>query len=412
VAIIAHFAIYHWHSLMLHANIRLNFWPLSWLVASPEFHHWHHSNRPEAHDKNFAGQIALWDFVFGTAHPKGEKPGQYGTDDPVRATYVEQIAYPLRSAPQSAPQRPLDLSPLRFPLAMRGAKPAPEGRHQSRQPTRCICLAPTTSCSMSAEPQVKRMAGYTISLQGKTALITGASSGFGWHFAKVLSAAGAKVALGARRLDRLQKLQEEIRAAGGEAAAVALDVTDTASVKRAFDAAETALGPITILINNAGVPSGSYFAKTSDEDWRSVLDVNLDGVFRAGREAAQRMIAHGKGGSIINIASILGLGAIRTLSSYSASKAAVIALTKSMALELARDRIRVNALAPGYFSTEFNDAFLASEAGLRLLSRVPMRRAGRLEELDGPLLLLASHAGAFMTGSVLTVDGGHVVPIG
>ncbi len=256
------------------------------------------------------------------------------------------------------------------------------------------------------------MAGYTISLQGKTALVTGASSGFGWHFAKVLSAAGAKVAIGARRQDRLQKLQDEIRASGGEAAAVALDVTDTASVQRAFDAAEAALGPITILINNAGVPSGSYFAKTSDEDWRSVLDVNLDGVFRAGREAAQRMIAHGSGGAIINIASILGLGAIRTLSSYSASKAAVIALTKSMALELARDRIRVNALAPGYFATEFNDEFLAGEAGQRLLSRVPMQRAGRLEELDGPLLLLASDAGAFMTGTVLTVDGGHVVPIG
>jgi NAD(P)-dependent dehydrogenase (short-subunit alcohol dehydrogenase family) len=256
------------------------------------------------------------------------------------------------------------------------------------------------------------MAKHRFSLDGKTALITGASSGFGWHFAKVLSEAGAKVALAARRLDRLQKLEEDIRASGGEAAAVALDVTDSGSVKRGFDAAEAALGPITILINNAGVPSGSYFAKTSDEDWRSVLDVNLDGVFRAGREAAQRMVAHRSGGSIINIASILGLGAIRTLSSYSASKAAVIALTKSMALELARDSIRVNALAPGYFSTEFNDAFLAGEAGQRLLSRVPMRRAGRLEELDGPLLLLASDAGAFMTGSVLTVDGGHVVPIG
>jgi NAD(P)-dependent dehydrogenase (short-subunit alcohol dehydrogenase family) len=256
------------------------------------------------------------------------------------------------------------------------------------------------------------MAQDRFSLAGKTALITGASSGFGWHFAKVLSAAGAKVALAARRLDRLERLQGDIRAAGSEAAAVAMDVTDTASVKRAFDTAEAAVGPITILVNNAGVPSGSYFAKTSDEDWRSVLDVNLDGVFRAGREAAQRMIANGKGGSIINIASILGLGAIRTLSSYSASKAAVIALTKSMALELARDNIRVNALAPGYFSTEFNDEFLAGEAGQRLLARVPMRRAGRLDELDGPLLLLASNAGAFMTGSVLTVDGGHVVPIG
>ena len=256
------------------------------------------------------------------------------------------------------------------------------------------------------------MAENRFSLAGKAALVTGASSGFGWHFAHVLSEAGARVALAARRLDRLQALQEKIRAAGGEAAAVQLDVTSSASVKDAFDAAERALGPVTILISNAGIPSGTNFAATSDEDWRSVLDVNLDGVFRTGREAAQRMIAHGTGGAIVNIASILGFGAIRTLSSYSASKAAVIALTKSMALELARDNIRVNALAPGYFSTEFNDAFLASEAGLRLLSRVPMRRAGQLQELDGPLLLLASDAGAFMTGSVLTVDGGHTVAIG
>ncbi len=256
------------------------------------------------------------------------------------------------------------------------------------------------------------MAHDRFSLAGKTALITGASSGFGWHFSRVLAGAGAKVALAARRLDRLRKLEDEVRSAGGQAVAIALDVTDSASVARAFDAAEAAFGSPNVVVNNAGIPSTTYFAKTSDEDWRRVLDVNLDGVFRVGREAAQRMIAGGSGGSIINIASILASGAMRTLSSYSASKAAVISLTKSMALELARDRIRVNALAPGYFSTEFNDAFLTSDAGKRLLSRVPMQRAGRLEELDGPLLLLASDAGAFMTGSVLTVDGGHVVPIG
>ena len=142
------------------------------------------------------------------------------------------------------------------------------------------------------------------------------------------------------------------------------------------------------------------------------MDVNLDGVFRVGQEAARRMAEKRTGGSIVNIASILGFGAIKSLSSYAASKAAVISLTKSMALELARDNIRVNALAPGYFATEFNDAFLASEAGKRLLSRVPMGRAGRLEELDGPLLLLASDAGAFMTGSVVTVDGGHLLAMG
>ena len=249
------------------------------------------------------------------------------------------------------------------------------------------------------------------SLKGRTALVTGASSGLGRHFVQVLSRAGASVVLAARRLDRLQTLAQEIEREGGKALAVALDVTDPDSVQRAFDAAE-ALGPVTILVNNAGVPSGSFFTKTSEEEWRSVLDVNLDGVFRVGQETARRMAAKGAGGSIINIASILGFGVSKTLSAYAASKAAVVSLTKSMALELARDKVRVNALAPGYFSTEINDTFLASETGKRMLSGVPMKRAGELKELDGPLLLLASDAGSFMTGSVITVDGGHLLGAG
>jgi NAD(P)-dependent dehydrogenase (short-subunit alcohol dehydrogenase family) len=250
------------------------------------------------------------------------------------------------------------------------------------------------------------------SLAGTTALVTGASSGLGRHFARVLAGAGAGVVLASRRLDRLQRLEGEIRAGGGKAWAVALDVTEAASVSRAFEAVETAAGPVTVLVNNAGVPSGSFFVKTTDEEWRDVMAVNLDGVFRVGREAARRMIANGAGGSIINIASILGFGAIKSLSAYAASKAAVVSLTRSMALELARERIRVNAIAPGYFATEINDAFLGSEAGKRLLSRVPMGRAGELKELDGPLLLLASNAGAFMTGSVITIDGGHLLAMG
>jgi NAD(P)-dependent dehydrogenase (short-subunit alcohol dehydrogenase family) len=256
------------------------------------------------------------------------------------------------------------------------------------------------------------MAHGPFSLAGKVALVTGASSGLGEHFARVLAAAGAEVVLAARRLDRLQRLQGEIGASGGKAWPVALDVTDRASVARAFDAAESAVGLVTILVNNAGVPSGSFFLKTSERQWRDVLDVNLDGVFRVGQEGARRMAERRTGGSIINIASILGFGAIKSLSTYAASKAAVVSLTRSMALELARDSIRVNAIAPGYFSTEFNDTFLASEAGRRLLSRVPMERAGQLRELDGPLLLLASDAGAFMTGSVITVDGGHRLAMG
>lgn len=253
---------------------------------------------------------------------------------------------------------------------------------------------------------------YTIDLAGKRALVTGASSGLGAHFARTLSAAGAAVVLAARRVDRLQELAGEIEGKGGRATAVAIDVTDPASVHRAFDAAEGGIGPIDILVNNAGVPGDGFFLKLTEEDWRGVMSVNLDGVFRVGQEAARRMAARGQGGSIVNIASILGLSVNKTLAAYAATKAAVISLTKSMALELARDRIRVNAIAPGYFSTEINAAFLASPAGAQLLSRVPLRRAGDLRELDGPLLLLASDAAAFMTGSVVVVDGGHLLATG
>ena len=250
------------------------------------------------------------------------------------------------------------------------------------------------------------------SLAGRTALVTGASSGLGRHFAQTLAAAGAKVAVAARRADRLKTLADEIAAAGGTAHAVAIDVTDPGSVVRGFDAAEAELGPVSVLINNAGIPSSSYFLKMPETEWRSVLDVNLDGVFRVGQEAAKRMAKRGEGGSIINISSVLGFGVIKTLSPYAVSKAAVIQLTKAMALELARDGIRVNAIAPGYIATEMNTEFLASDSGQKLLAKVPMVRAGELQELDGPLLLLASRAGSFMTGSVITVDGGTLLSMG
>lgn len=254
------------------------------------------------------------------------------------------------------------------------------------------------------------MADTVFSLAGETALVTGASSGLGRHFAIVLARAGARVALAARRVDRLEALAREIEAAGGKAAAVAMDVRDPATVKAGFDAAEAALGPITVLINNAGVTDPAFIVRMTEAQWRGVMDVNLDGVFRVGQEAARRMVAGGKGGSIVNIASIVGLGAIKTLGAYAAAKAGVLALTRTMALELARDKVRVNALAPGYIETELNEGFWQTDAGKRMIAHVPFRRLGQLQELDGPLLLLASRAGSFMTGSTVTVDGGHLLP--
>ncbi len=223
------------------------------------------------------------------------------------------------------------------------------------------------------------MAEGLLSLSGRTALVTGASSGLGRHFATVLAKAGARVVIAARRTDRLEELKGEIEGAGGSAATVALDVTEPASVKAAFAEAEAALGPITVLVNNAGIATPAYFLKMTEEEWRSVLSVNLDGVFRVAQEAARRMKVNRTGGSIINIASVLGLGVIKTLAHYSASKAGVIHMTKAVAYELARDNIRVNAIAPGYCETEMNDAFFQTEAGKRLIARVPMERLGRLQ---------------------------------
>lgn len=253
------------------------------------------------------------------------------------------------------------------------------------------------------------MADTVFSLAGETALVTGASSGLGRHFAIVLARAGARVALAARRVDRLEALAREIEAAGGKAAAVAMDVREPASVKAGFDAAEAALGPITVAINNAGVTDPAFIVRMTEAQWRGVMDVNLDGVFRVGQEAARRMVAGGKGGSIVNIASIVGLGAIKTLGAYAAAKAGVLALTRTMALELARDKVRVNALAPGYIDTEFNHDFWATPPGERLIKGIPQRRLGHESDLDGAVILLASNASRYMTGSVITVDGGFLL---
>ena len=248
-------------------------------------------------------------------------------------------------------------------------------------------------------------------LVDRTVLVTGASSGLGRHFARVLADNGASVALAARRLDRLEDLAAEIKESGGAAFAVMLDVTDRQSIHAAFDAAEEALGPVSILVNNAGVAAEARVLDQSAEDWRKVLDTNLDGVWYVAQEAARRMTGRDAPGAIINIASILGFGVAKTLSAYAVAKAGVVQLTKAMALELATTGVRVNALAPGYILTDINRTFFESEAGQKVIDRnIPMKRIGRETDLDGALLLLASDAaGSFMTGTTLTVDGGHLV---
>jgi NAD(P)-dependent dehydrogenase (short-subunit alcohol dehydrogenase family) len=249
-----------------------------------------------------------------------------------------------------------------------------------------------------------------LSLNQRVALVTGANGGLGAHFATTLARAGASVVLGARRPESVRALCDEINAAEGRAYAVELDVTDPLSVRRAFDDAQAqASGPIDLLVNNAGIAVTKPLLDQSPEDWERVLSVNLTGAWHVAQEAARRMVQAGNGGAIVNVASILGLRVAAQLPGYVASKAALIQLTKAMALELARHRIRVNALAPGYIKTGINDAFFESDAGLALLKRIPQRRLGNLADLDGPLLLLASEAGAYITGAVLAVDGGHLV---
>ena len=246
-------------------------------------------------------------------------------------------------------------------------------------------------------------------LQGQAALVTGASSGIGRHLAALLAAAGAKVALAARRADRLAEAAREIEAAGGRCLPIALDVTRSESVAAAVAAAEGELGPLTILVNNAGVTVAKPVLQHTEEEWDYVVDTNLKGAWLMAREFAQHLVDRRRPGRIINIASVLGVRTIAWVPSYSAAKAGLIHLTHVLAMELARYGILVNAIAPGYVETDFNRDFLRSEAGKKLEARIPLRRVGRPDDLDGAMLLLASPAGAYITGAVIAVDGGHAV---
>lgn len=249
-------------------------------------------------------------------------------------------------------------------------------------------------------------------LDGKVALVAGASSGIGAEFARALARAGADVVLGARRADRIEALAKEIAdETGRRTLAVSMDVTDGDSVTKAFADAEAALGTVNIVCNNAGLARPNFALQDTEEDWDITMNTNLKGMWRVAREAAKRMMEAGTGGSIINTASILGLGVAPTQTTYCVSKAGVVQMTKALALEWQRFGIRVNALCPGYFKTEINDEYLETEQGQKMVALTPAKRVGKLEELVPAMLMFACDASGFTTGVALPVDGAHTVRI-
>lgn len=248
-------------------------------------------------------------------------------------------------------------------------------------------------------------------LKGRTAIITGSSGGLGANFARVLAKNGAHVVLAARRLEKLEALASEIEADGGKAFPVSLDVTSDENVSGAFAEIKEALGrPCDIIINNSGMSREGWFREMAEDDWNAVIDTNLTGVWRVAKHGATAMVDAGiTNGSIVNIASITAHQPQMMTTAYCVSKAGVDHLTRQMAIEMARFGIRVNAISPGYYKTAINDDYLDSEQGDKMRKRIAMRRFGEYHELDGALLLLASDAGSYMTGTTIVVDGGHLL---
>jgi len=246
-------------------------------------------------------------------------------------------------------------------------------------------------------------------LSGRVALVTGASSGLGLRFAQVLAEAGAAVALVARRAERLATLAAKIRQAGGRAVPISADVCDRAGMCHAFEAAEREFGIVDLLVNNAGVVHADRIVDLPEAEWRRVLGVDLDAVLFWSQEAARRMLVAGKAGAIVNIASVAGFNVSKGVAAYAVAKAGVIQLTKALGLELAAKGIRVNAIAPGWIVTDLNRDYLMSERGAAIKRDIPLGRFGEEADLDGALLLLASNAGRYMTGTTVVVDGGQLI---
>lgn len=253
--------------------------------------------------------------------------------------------------------------------------------------------------------------GIEFNLEGKVALVTGASSGLGARFAKALAQAGTQVVLASRRTERLKELRAEIEANGGAAHVVSLDVTDYSSIKAAIAHAETEAGPIDILVNNSSVSKTQKLVDVTPDDYAYIVDTNQRGAFFVAQEVAKRMIARAKGDPkkqhrIINIASVAGLRVLPQIGIYCMSKAAIVHMTKSMAAEWGKYGINVNAICPGYIRTEINEAQFETEQGQALLNTLPRKRIGKPEDLDGLLLLLAADESHFINGSIISADDG------
>ena len=272
-------------------------------------------------------------------------------------------------------------------------------------------LSGSVAAHFKAKQFKEKIVGIELNFEGKIAMVTGASSGLGARFAKVLAQGGAQVVLASRRTERLKELRAEIEAEGGAAHVVSLDVTDYASIKAAIAHAETEAGPIDILVNNSGVSTTQRLIDVTPDDYAYVMDTNQRGAFFVAQEAAKRMIARAKGDPkkqhrIINIASVAGLRVLPQIGIYCVSKAAVVHMTKSMAVEWGRYNINVNAICPGYISTEINAEHFQSEQGKALVNMLPRKRVGEPQDLDGLLLLLASDEAHFINGAIMTADDG------